>query len=311
MSQFVQRHTCPACNGNILESIYRLPYSAKVLREYLLDFYGDQNGTIDLNVLQNTDFSLLECKQCDFVFQEFIPDDEVMKILYSEWINSEYTRIRNNQFGLQYFKEIGLEIFSLVKYFKKPPHTLKFLDFGMGWAKWIMMAKSYGIQAYGIELAPDKIKKAKENGIKVIGMDALDQCQFDYIHTEQVFEHIPDPKNTLSVLVSALCPNGIIKISVPNGHDIRERLKVNDWQAKKGSEYSLNAVAPLEHINCFSRKTIIQMASRCNLKMIELDSYEILKMKPKTALKNLVHLLKNSITEKNKNHTSLYFMKLN
>jgi hypothetical protein len=33
-----------------------------------------------------------------------------------------------------------------------------------------------------------------------------------------------------------------------------------DWKAHKGSKNSLNAVAPLEHINCYRRASIVKMA---------------------------------------------------
>ena len=34
-----------------------------------------------------------------------------------------------------------------------------------------------------------------------------------------------------------------------------------DWKAPKNSRNSLNPVAPLEHINCFRRKSLIKMAA--------------------------------------------------
>jgi len=75
---------------------------------------------------------------------------------------------------------------------------------------------------------------------------------------------------------------------VPEGWDVKRRLKmwdwralrvcdssdqlkhimsIWDWEAPKGSgcENSLNAVAPLQHINCFDRDVLVTMAGKAGL----------------------------------------------
>ena len=60
---------------------------------------------------------------------------------------------------------------------------------------------------------------------------------------------------------------------MPNGDDNNRILNKMDWSAPKGSGDSLNIVAPLEHINCFTNKAIKAMASKVGLEEFKLDLY--------------------------------------
>ena len=109
---------------------------------------------------------------------------------------------------------------------------------------------------------------AKSNGIKVISWDEIPKYRFDFINTEQVFEHLAHPLKTLCYLKTSLNKDGLIKLSVPNARNIEHRLKIMDWKSSKDSKNSLNPVAPLEHINFFRRKSLIKMASIAGMKEI-------------------------------------------
>lgn len=92
--------------------------------------------------------------------------------------------------------------------------------------------------------------------------------QFDVIYANQVFEHIPNPLETLNHLKSGLAPGGVIKIAVPRPRNIERVLKVMDWKAPKYSKNSLNDVAPLEHINCFRLPSLIEMARQAGMEQV-------------------------------------------
>jgi 2-polyprenyl-3-methyl-5-hydroxy-6-metoxy-1,4-benzoquinol methylase len=138
----------------------------------------------------------------------------------------------------------------------------------MGWGKWALMAKAFGSDTYGSELSKSRIQFAKSNGVNVISWDEISLQQFDFINTEQVFEHISDPLGTLCWLKNALKPNGLLKIGVPSRQDIKRRLRVMDWKSPKGTRDSLNPVAPLEHINCFTRLSLLTMAKKAGMQEI-------------------------------------------
>ncbi|MGH3114027.1 MAG: hypothetical protein ACRDOP_11250, partial [Gaiellaceae bacterium] len=75
------------------------------------------------------------------------------------------------------------------------------------------------------------------------------------------------PLLTAERLRGALRPGGLLRICVPNGTDIRDRLRRGRWDdANRGSADSLMAVAPLEHVNCFNYRSLSGMARQAGLR---------------------------------------------
>ncbi len=134
-----------------------------------------------------------------------------------------------------------------------------------GWGHWCRVARGFGCQVWGTELSAARIAYAQADGLRVLAWKDIPAQRFDFINTEQVFEHLPEPFETLTYLARSLNPGGLIRISVPDGWDIKRRLNVGNWHAPKGSRDSLNPVAPLEHINCFSQRVICRLAQRADL----------------------------------------------
>ena len=126
----------------------------------------------------------------------------------------------------------------IISWFKKAPSSLKFFDFGMGWGEWALMAKAFGCRSYGAELSNICIEYAKANGINIVSWDEIPQSQFDFINTEQVFEHISNPLQTLCHLKKGLKANGLLKISVPTVNFMERRLRIMDWNSPKGARNS-------------------------------------------------------------------------
>jgi len=267
-SWFETREKCPACASGRFRTIYESQYNEPPVKDYLVDFYSPQ-GMVEFKYLNGATYVLCECNVCGSIFQRDIPNDTLMERLYEHWIDPEKTFIQNEkQDGLGYYSYYAQEIMQIISYFRKEPSSLCFFDFGMGWGKWALMAKAFGCGSYGAELSLKRIEYAKANGIKVIKWEEISQYRFDFINTEQVFEHIPEPLQTLRHLKTALKTNGILKVSVPTANNIQRRLKIMDWKAQKGSKKSLNPVAPLEHINFFRRASLVKMASEAEMEEV-------------------------------------------
>ena len=267
-SYFQVRNQCPACSSSNLQTLYKNRFDQPPVKDYLVDFYSSQ-GRIEFSYLENANYILDECNECGLIFQKEIPNDELMERLYEYWMDPKLRfEYHQKMDDLNHYQYYAREITQLIALFKKSPSELKFFDFGMGWGKWALMAKAFGCDSYGSELSQERINHARSNGLKVITWDEFPQHKFDFINTEQVFEHIPKPLETLRHLRTALSPDGLIKISVPTANNIEHRLKLMDWTAKKGSNISLNPVAPLEHINFYRRRSLVKMASEAGLKEV-------------------------------------------
>lgn len=305
-NHFIKRLQCPVCQSDNLKVLYTESYESDLIKNYLDDFYNPQGG-VEHEYLVGTDFSLQKCSNCDLVYQENVPNDDLMFRLYEQWIDPNIVCEARDKLPLWYYESYANQLLDLVSFFNKPPNNLEYLDFGMGWGKWCLMAKAFGCQVYGLELSKERIAYAKRNGIKVLDETDLNTHQFDYINTDQVFEHIPNPLQVLHDLVALLKPEGIIKISVPNGNQVEHLLETMDWSAKKGHQNSLNVVAPLEHINCFKTKTIMILAEACNLELIEVPRA---RQNYRSKTDFLKKLIKKMIRTKPKS-TNLYFRKIN
>lgn len=296
----MQREACPACRSTQVQTIYTCKYLESPVKDYLESFYAPTGG-IEFEYLAEAEFILQKCYTCGLVFQRDIPNDFLMQKLYEEWLDPqkilEISARRDNISKLLLQTQ---EILMVIAILGVLPSKLTFLDFGMGWGHWCRIAQNYGCEVYGTELSVSRIAHARAHGISVLAWDDIPHYRFDFINTEQVFEHLAAPLDTLQHLQRSLKPDGLIKISVPYGGDIRRRLQVGDWAAPKRSRNSLNPIAPLEHINCFSRTALIKMAAIAGLAPVYIPlrvyyAYSMNFASVKQILKNLLRPLSRNV----------------
>lgn len=259
------------CTSTNFVRFLKLPYSDKYISKYLLNFYGGQ-GHIDLDYLNNVDYSLCKCESCKGIFQEFIPNDFLMEKLYEEWISPEkaLTAHKEKETNRNFLVNYITEIKTINEAFFHRMANVQVLDFGMGWGTWAITAQRIGWEVCGAELSKSRIEYATKRGVNTINPVTEQTGKYNFINTEQVFEHLPEPLSTLKTLKQWLKKEGIIKISVPSAKNIEDRLKEMNWDAPKHSRSSLNPVAPLEHINLFQRESIIKMGELVGLRKIKL-----------------------------------------
>ena len=266
---FNRRRQCPACKSEEYKEIYSCQFNKSPIKEYLESFYLPQ-GRVEFEYLTHSIFILIECNHCGLIYQQEIANDFLMAKIYEEWIDPVKTFELSKTNALDDYMYYAQEIIPIISYFNALPSQLKFLDFGMGWGQWCQIVKAFGVESYGTEISKARVEHAEENGIKSVLWGDLQKHNFHFINTEQVFEHIAEPLETLIYLKKCLRPQGLLKISVPNGANIKRRLRICDWKAPKGSKNSLNSIAPLEHINCFTYESIIKMATMAGFQQVKL-----------------------------------------
>src|SRR5262245_61619167 len=266
---FQERICCPVCGGGHRRQVLQLDYRDTEMVKYLSSFYSHRGG-IEARFLEGASYTLVACGKCGLIYQQEVPGEELMLHIYEDGSSLEQ-KGPNDELGslggyYDYFIVLcARELFFVGRYFQRPPGSVKVLDFGMGWGHWCLLARAYGFDVSGLEFSPSRVAYAREGGTHVVQWEDLTELKFDYIHTEQVFEHLTNPLETLQALARCLRPGGLIKISVPDGTDILRRLKIGDWSASKGSPNSINAVAPLEHLNCFNRLSLAALGTTAGL----------------------------------------------
>jgi len=264
-----KRTACPVCDETYnISSLVSLPFSSEKIRYYLDSFYCNR---VDHASLAGYVYEVMKCNSCDCLYQTNVPSDSLSHSLYTEWINTDITKINHLNKPLSSFLWYAQEISTVISVLKKNPSDVSILDFGMGWGQWSSMARSFGCNVIGIERSPVQIKNANQIGISCrTDISELRNFHFDFINTEQVLEHVDSPMHILTELSSLLKPNGILKISVPYSSNPIQSLNLLDFNIPKNKRHSLNFIAPLEHINYFNPKTFSYIADRLRLKSIKL-----------------------------------------
>lgn len=261
---FDKRLACPSCNAGDYSELLKLDYSHEALKKYIREHYSDREDRY-LSLDRDAHYSLLRCDQCGLIYQQEIPNDEFTYKIYEEWIGADGSREASRKRPLKHTLEDMAEIVRVIKYFNRPAADIKMLDFGMGWAAWVSMARALGTHAVGMELSEIRIANARQMGIEVVDWKYLEDHQFDMINTEQVFEHLPDPGKVLGRLSQSLNNGGLIKISVPNGNHAGKLIREIKNDPSRFVRGKVMVIAPLEHINCFSHRSLLALADQYGL----------------------------------------------
>ena len=255
---FIFRPCCELCGSDKKKTLLSREFTHPSIWNFLNTYYG---GKIESHDLANGKYEIAKCSKCGFMWQAYILNDELMEKLYNHWISLEQSLNKKRYANISLYSGYARQVENISFLLNKKPFEINVLDFGMGWGYWCLMAKAFGYNVSGLEISKERINFAKKNGIDVIGGSDITSDKFDFINAEQVFEHISDPGGTLKLLARSLKKGGIIRISVPDGKKIEHELANPEWMASK------NAIQPLEHINCFTHKTLLKLGELANLEI--------------------------------------------
>jgi len=256
----IRRHRCPSCLGNAFQVVCAEPYSSRGIQAYLERQY-DGNASAAAN---DSEYALAKCAQCGLAFQVHVPNDALLTEVYGPWSSGTALEVEHRNYSLDEYRYLAEQVQFVIEYFGRAPAELEVLDFGFGWAHWARMAMGFGCNVSGVELSEDRKTYGRRWGIQVLEHDRLPAGRFHFINTEQVFEHLVQPREILQQLVRSLAPGGVIKISVPDcksalrkiGRGVRfENLDADDQMQ----------IAPLEHINSFDAASLVNLGRECGL----------------------------------------------
>ena len=260
------RHECPACSGAQVECLYARPYGDPVLREVLQAFYGEALRR-DYEVLRGAEFTLLECRDCGLVFQQQVPNRALLARLYEEWIDPRAALACHHATArLRDQLDVARDAFISLSRARSEERPRRTLDYGCGWGEWASMAQAFGTESWGTELSATRQGYCAARGIRIVDEAELPDGAFDVINLNQVFEHLPEPRETLVRLTRTLRAGGVIRIAVPQGRSIKRHLRRFEEEVRRPQGGRLYAVAPLQHLSCFTTESLVALAARCGLR---------------------------------------------
>ncbi len=257
----LSQENCKICDKKGL-IFFSKEYSDDEFKDYFENFYGNQNFNLINNYIGKNKYELLKCEKCEFIWQKFAPEEKFAYTLYEEIIDKkksfQKSKLLQEKRKIRYQDEFEF----IFNYFQNK--KINILDFGAGWGSWLNVIDNTKVDKYAFELSPSRKKYLIEEGIKVLDEISIEKYQsfFDYIRIEQVLEHVVDINLILKLIKKIAKDNCIVHIGVPNGK--KEILKNHKIIIKKG------AVQPLEHLNCFSNRSLKKALIKYNFEPIKL-----------------------------------------
>jgi len=245
------RPDCPACHAPLVPPRYSTPFAEDPLRRYLLRFY---DGRLDPDPLTG-DYSLVDCPACGLLYQRRVPAPAAVAAFYEHVVESERQDVERRQ-GASVRHAAQNDLRRTVRRTGRPARQVEVLDYGAGTGLWLDVAAEFGCRTTGAEVDPTARARLDAAGHTTVDHDDLPAASFDLVNLEQVLEHVLDPLEVLQRVGAAVRPDGLVRVCVPNGAGVRALLADPDWTAGKNDSRSLNAVAPLEHVNCFDHGSL-------------------------------------------------------
>lgn len=288
---FKTRSNCPACGCDKFNIIYRSPYDSPPLSDYINKHFN-QEGKVNWSFLYGVEYALSECVFCELIFQSEIPEDYLLNEIYDHWLApKDVPNTENLDDFYQWFRKAwganfeqahlhpkysrdSHELMMVSKLLNIDIDKLKVLDYGSGWGTWARVANEMGCQAYGYELSQKASTFTKQFGIQMLDWDDIPQHKFDFINTEQVFEHLAEPSLVLDHLSRALKPGGLLKISVPTLRGVGRKINNLTLKIVHSNKDSMFPVEPLVHINCFNMKAIRVMSKNAGLNVVNIPLFK-------------------------------------
>ena len=270
MVDFYQLTKCKICD-QYGKSIYLKNYNDEILKSFFTSYYGEKKYEKFKSKIKEANYELLKCNDCNFVWQKYVPTKNLSIDLYENIIDNYESLEKSKLKFINQKNSFYKEIKKIISNFKK--EKINILDFGAGWGHWLISGSGLSYDPYAFELSSIKIKFLLSNKINVLNNENLKFYEnfFDYIRLDQVLEHLDEPNETLKILKKLGTKNCIFFISVPDGTEIIEKEKI--LTIEKGP------IQPLEHLNCFSKKSLKKILDVNGFRPLKLNEIIIMNIK--------------------------------
>lgn len=216
-----------------------------------------------VTLVYGTEYDLVECPRCGVIRFDPIPTVEQLATFYSA-----------GYFDFDPWREQGKGM-AFARRLTRWRSSGRFIDVGCATGFFI-----YGIKnnsrwdVYGTDFGESAIRHAKEKlGLNAFHGDIADirfpEEYFDYVHVNNVLEHVRNPVTVLRECRRILKRDGIFHLSVPNG-----RVDSRDLIDFYGEE-KLPARSKHGHIFFFHERTLKRLFDEIGFDVIKEETYSV------------------------------------
>jgi SAM-dependent methyltransferase len=253
----MERAQCPIC-GQPAEVIFSRPYQLPKLQTLIA-------GSPLAGSLSDKPYEVRYCSATDLYFQTWVMEEKELAGWYSPPVGDDFFMEEIGKQKLHWFGHMVTEI--LVFRQLCPEKVPVVLDFGCNWGKWASAALALGCEVFGVDVNQAAAGFCARRGVKIVSQEQLSQLRFDFINVDQVIEHLSEPLSVVRQLAGCLKPDGYIKLSTPGNPRLPGILRASQ---RSGDDAVLNArtldsLLPLEHVNLFSRRSLVRLGELLDL----------------------------------------------
>ncbi len=210
------------------------------------DLCGGKEKAIALNA---SPWTLLECRDCGFVFTSpRLSDDSLQKIYSDEYYeNADDYAAQQVEAPTSDHRALASRIGRRLKVSKS---SCTAIDVGCGGGRLVEAFSEAGFQASGIEPSEATVRSARKAGRDVTVRDVaeLESDYYDCVTAMHVLEHVTSPSEFLGHLFRITRPGGVCVIEVPNFGCKASLSQGADW-------YALH---PSTHLSHFTPDSLAQ-----------------------------------------------------
>lgn len=213
-----------------------------------------------VNLIYGSSYDLVQCEECTCIYFSPLPTNNDLGIFYSgSYFN--FSRWHDEAKGGIYAKRLA----------KIKDHG-NFLDVGSALGYFIRGIKqNSNWNVFGVEFGTDAVEFAKNKlGLNIKQGELTDagfpDKFFDYIHINNVLEHVKEPKTLLTECKRILKDDGFLYLAVPNGfNDCQNLIRFYNF-------YKLPAKSISGHIYFFPKQSLLKLLSDLNFEILSKKS---------------------------------------
>ena len=204
-------------------------------------------------------FDVIDCQTCGFRHIIPIPAPEDLISVYKEdyYSREKPLYLSESKEDLEWLKIGYRDLFSVFENLLGKERR-SILEVGSGPGYFLLYGKQRGWQVKGIEPSSKAAAHGRELGLDIqedflTADNAGTLGSFDVIHLDKVLEHIPDPRQMLTIAHNILNEDGLLCVKVPNDYSLfqeiaRKALGLRPWW-----------VAPPHHVNYFDFQSLTKL----------------------------------------------------
>lgn len=258
---------CLSCNSTEYSLIWKLPsVEESLFRLHALDWNVPDS-------LRNTEFSVVQCRDCRLVFATPQPSLDGLKEYYARYSDGSILWTEEER---KFNSLIASEL-------AKHKTAGKILDVGCGYGLFLHEMQKKGFECLGVEQVLSSEEYIREHFAFDLFAGNIEEFfdqsteRFDIISFLNVLEHVKNPKTVLHESYCRLNKEGLIVVVIPNAQlqlllgKIRKCFgSVDPYFQKQGRH--MVAISPPHHLTSFTPGTLQNMLQSTGFETVRLVS---------------------------------------